>query len=352
MVLKLPFLSAFFKIILTYLFLILLSQDTIAQQAASYRIAFYNVENFFDTEIDSTREYNAFTPEGEQSWNFYRYRKKRTNLFKTILAAGEGNPIALIGMCEIENDKVLRDLIISTPLKNFDYQYVNYPSPDRRGIDVGLIYQRSKMRLIASEPIALKDPENEQFRSRDILYASFLIQMDTLHVYINHWPSRWGGELPTQRLRMLAAQTLRNHVDSICLVHPDAKVIIMGDFNDKPTDESILKGLQALAAEEVTEPHQLVNLFTNPAELGFEGTLKHQYDWQIFDMIIVSQALLKNTGLSVVEGSQRIFAPDFLFADDERYMGKKLFRTYVGPRYVGGFADHLPVFVDLEFENE
>ncbi|HOI33475.1 MAG TPA: hypothetical protein PLC47_11950, partial [Bacteroidales bacterium] len=149
-----------------------------------------------------------------------------------------------------------------------------------------------------------------------------------------------------------AAQTLRKHVDSIGLVYPGAKVIIMGDFNDKPTDESILKGLQAFSAKEASKPQHLVNLFTNPAKLGFEGTLKHQYDWQIFDMIIVSQSLFENRKLSIIEGSQRIFAPDFLFAEDERYLGKKPYRTYVGPRYVGGFADHLPVFVDLEFIEE
>jgi endonuclease/exonuclease/phosphatase family metal-dependent hydrolase len=331
------------------LFLGLITLGLRAQNTEHFRIGFYNVENFFDTEIDSTREYNAFTPEGEQSWNFFRYRKKRTNTFKTLIAAGEGQPLALIGMCEIENDQVLRDLILSTPLKNFDYQYVNYPSPDRRGIDVGLIYQRSKLRLISSTPIPLKDPENEDFRSRDMLYASFLVQTDTLHVYINHWPSRWGGELPTRRLRMLAAQTLRKHLDSLRLVHPKAKVVIMGDFNDKPNDESILKGLQAFPKDEIANAYQLVNLFTEPTELGFEGTLKHQYDWQIFDMIIISQSLFTKSGLRFVEGSQRIFAPDFLFTEDERYMGKKLFRTYIGPRYVGGFADHLPVFIDLEY---
>ncbi len=323
-----------------------------AQNNERYRIGWYNVENFFDTEIDSTREYNAFTPDGEQAWNFFRYRKKRTNIYKTLIAAGEGQPLALIGLCEIENDQVIRDLILSTPLKNFDYQYVNYPSPDRRGIDVGLIYQRSKLRLISSAPIPLKDPENDNFRSRDMLYTSFLVHTDTLHVYINHWPSRWGGELPTRRLRMLAAQTLRKHVDSIRLVHPQAKVVIMGDFNDKPVDESILKGLQAFPEDEINDSYHLVNLFTKPAQLGFEGTLKHQYDWQIFDMIIISQPLLTQSGLRLVEGSQRIFAPDFLFTEDERYMGKKLFRTYVGPRYEGGFADHLPVFIDLEYLDE
>ncbi|MBG0780696.1 MAG: endonuclease [Bacteroidales bacterium] len=342
------FLNIFFVAFIICLFIPTLR----AQYAAGYRIGFYNVENFFDTEIDSTREYNAFTPEGEQAWNFFRYRKKRMNIFKTLLAAGEGQPLALIGFCEIENDQVLRDLIISTPLKNFDYQYVNYPSPDRRGIDVGLIYQRSKLRLISSSPIPLKDPENENFRSRDMLYASFLVQTDTLHVYINHWPSRWGGELPTRRLRMLAAQTLRKHVDSMRLFHPQAKIVIMGDFNDTPNDESIIKGLQALSKDEISDPYQLVNLFTKPSELGFEGTLKHQYDWQIFDMIIISQALFSKSGVRFVEGSQRIFAPDFLFTEDERYMGKKLFRTYIGPRYEGGFADHLPVFIDLEYIDE
>jgi len=347
MAIKSFFVLGFYKYLLIILCLFL-TVTVKGQGTDFFRIAFYNVENFFDTDYDSSRVYNEFTPDGEQHWDFYRYRKKRTNLFKTLLAAGQGKPLSLVGFCEVENDKVIRDLILSTPLKTYDYQYVNYPSPDRRGIDVGLIYLRSEMRLISSKPIALRDPGNDEFRSRDILYASFLIGTDTLHVFVNHWPSRWGGELPTRRLRMLAAQTLRQQVDSLMRNQSDPKIIIMGDFNDTPFDESLSIGLRAVAEADVSDSSQLVNLFTDTELLGFEGTLKHQYDWQIFDMIIISQSLKGRSGLSVIEGSQRIFAPDFLFTDDERYMGKKLFRTYLGPRYEGGFSDHLPVYVDIQ----
>ena len=337
------------KQLLLLLFL-MFSASVKSQQAKELRIGFYNVENFFDPFVDSTREYNEFTEEGEQRWNYFRYKKKRSNTYKTIMAVGAGKSLSLIGLCEIENDFVLRDLIYNTPLKQFNYQYINYPSPDRRGIDVGIIYQPDQLRLISSEPIPLKDPENPRFRSRDMLYASFLVEdRDTIHVYINHWPSRWGGEVATKPLRMLAAKRLRRHLDSIREnVNPLANVIIMGDFNDPPSEVSLTEGLRALPIEQVSDEAELVNLFTPERDLGYAGTLKYQYNWQVFDMLIVSQSLYNaSQGVRYKPGSAQIFHAPFLFIEDERYMGDKLFRTYIGPKYQGGFSDHLPIFIDL-----
>ena len=330
--------------------LMLLTVFVKSQDVKKLRIGFYNVENFFDPFVDSTREYNEFTEQGEQRWNYFRYKKKRTNMYKTIMAMGAGKPLSLMGLCEIENDFVLRDLIYNTPLKQFNYQYINYPSPDRRGIDVGIIYRPEQLRLIYSEPIPLKDPENPRFRSRDMLYASFLVEdTDTIHVYVNHWPSRWGGEVATKPLRMLAAKRLRRHLDSIREnVNPHANFIIMGDFNDTPDEVSVTQGLRALPVEEVSEEGDLVNLFTPQRDLGYIGTLKYQYNWQIFDMLIVSQSLYNaKKGVHYKPGSAQIFNAPFLFVEDERYMGDKLFRTYIGPKYQGGFSDHLPIYIDL-----
>ncbi len=348
-------LTRFVRIIgfLSILFLDIFLPKSFAQQNERLRIGFYNMENYFDPFVDSTLQYNEFTPEGAQHWSYKRYITKRNNAFKTIMALGEGNPIALLGMCEVENDFVLKDLLYNTPLKRFPYQFINYPSPDRRGIDAALIYRKDVLRLLSSKPIPLRESLDPGFKSRDILFASFLVEdSDTLYVFVNHWPSRYGGEVETIERRMLAALTLKKNVDSIMLVRAEAKVVIMGDFNDSPQDPSISDGLKAGALEDTTYTSQLINLFTDAAKLGFEGTLKHQYDWQIFDQIIVSKSLIRaQDRLVLVPESAQIFHPDFLFDDDDRYMGKKLFRTYVGPRYIGGYSDHLPVYIDLRIIN-
>ncbi len=320
-----------------------------SQNNRPLRIMFYNAENFFDTSIDSTREYNAFTPEGEQHWDKNRYFTKRNHLFKTIIAAGQGNPPAVVGFCEVENAGVLKDLSLNTPLKQAAYKVVHYESSDRRGIDVGLIYRSGLLTLVASRPLAVRSEQDTAFRTRDILYAKFeTLDGGLLHIYINHWPSRYGGQLETVEKRALAATVLRHHFDSLSMAEPGAKAIMMGDFNDQPGDPSVLQVLRALPETTPQDSAGLIQLFSEAEALGFAGTLKHGHDWQIFDQVIVSHGLYHaQTGYAYCKGSARIFNAPFLFEEDERYLGEKLFRTYSGPTYVGGYSDHLPVFIDL-----
>lgn len=322
-----------------------------AQTEKPLRFVFYNVENFFDTRVDSTREYNAFTPDGEQHWTFSRYISKRASLFKTIVAIGEGEPPTFIGFCEVENEFVVNDLIYRTPLKNFDYQVVHYESRDRRGIDVALMYRKNQLTLLRSEPIAVNDPDDPGFLTRDILFASFLVgEKDTIYTYVNHWPSRYGGQLESVGRRMLAALTLRKHIDSLVSEHPNAKIIIMGDLNDTPEDDSIIKGLKAFEPSDLSQPGDLVHLFASSENHGYEGTIKYLHSWQIFDHLILTQTLFNsNSGIRYKPGSARIFTAPFMFVDDERYLGKKINRTYTGPTYLGGVSDHLPVYLDLEW---
>lgn len=338
--------------IILFLFInFFLCSQLFAQTEKPLRFVFYNVENFFDTQVDSTREYNAFTPDGDQRWTFSRYIAKRASLFKTIVAVGEGEPPAFIGFCEVENEFVLNDLIYRTPLKQYDYQVVHYESNDRRGIDVALMYRKSYLTLIGSEAIVVADPKDPGFVTRDILFAAFLAgQTDTVYTYINHWPSRYGGQLESVERRMLAALTLRKHIDSLVAVHPQAKIVIMGDLNDTPQDDSILNGLRAFAPSDVKQPDDLVHLFTSATDLGYEGTIKYLHSWQIFDHMIVTKALFNaNSGLQYRHESARIFSAPFLLMDDDRYLGKKLNRTYTGPTYLGGLSDHLPVYIDLDW---
>lgn len=308
------------------------------QEGGRLRVAFWNLENFFDPFADSTRVYNEFTENGGQHWTAKRFYHKRNNMYKAILALCEGEPLAVLGIAEIENLYVLKMLFNQTPLKNHNYRIVHYESDDRRGIDVALVYCIDRLQLVYSEPIKIKS-----LLTRDILYAKLSDrQGDTLHVFVNHWPSRYGGERETVPSRAFAAGTLRHKVDSlnsVCAYEP--KIIIMGDFNDTPDDASIKDVL-------CSDTSNLVNLFADYGQLGFEGTLKHQYRWQIFDQIIVGKALIDNDkGFYYQNGSALIFHADFLFQNDETYGGVKLLRTYVGPNYTGGFSDHLPVLIDL-----
>ena len=326
--------------------------DKVYSQNRDYlRVAFWNLENFFDPFVDSTRSYNEYTEYGVQHWTMSRFYKKRNNLYKTILSLSEGNPLAIIGLCEVENTFVTTMLFHETPLKKHNYKVIHYEGDDRRGIDVALVYSIDKLQLIYSEAIKIRGPDNKKIKTRDILYAKFYDRVgDTLHCFVNHWPSRYGGEKETIYLREIAAQNLKSKVDSLVVSCDDfPKIIIMGDFNDTPFDKSILNLLKAKPPEEFTNEDTLVNLFANDnKKLGFDGTLKHQYRWQIFDQIIISRSLYEAKSLHYDKKSATIFHEEFLFVEDKTYGGKKLFRTYIGPRYQGGYSDHLPVFIDLK----
>ena len=324
-------------------FQIVASLEAVAQEKGDFRVAFWNFENFFDPFVDSTRVYNEFTENGSQHWTKSRFYKKRNNMYKAILAISGNEPLAVLGIAEVENQYVLNMLFNQTPLKTHNYRIVHYEGDDKRGIDVALVYCIDKLQLVYTEPVKVKNPKNRKYKTRDILYAKFYDRRgDTLHVFVNHWPSRYGGERETIKLRSLAANTLKHKVDSLVFLHQTIpKVIIMGDFNDTPEDPSI---------KDILCYDVLVNLFADGNKLGFEGTLKHQYTWQIFDQIIVTNSLINNDkGLVYRRNSAAIFHGDFLFEKDESFGGVKLFRTYVGPKYFGGYSDHLPVYIDLIF---
>lgn len=341
-----------YSYILLLWFFVFFGADALqAQQPSHLRFVFYNIENFFDIEVDSTRDYNAFTPDGDQHWTLSRYLQKRNNTFKTLVALGQGTPPALVGFCEVENDLVLQDVIYKTPLKSAGYGIVHYDSPDRRGIDVGLIYRKEFLRLVTSEPIRVYNSDDPSFLTRDILFAGFETPAnDTIFVYINHWPSRYGGQVETIEKRMLAAVTLRHHYDSLRQAIPKAKVIMMGDLNDTPFDPSVVEGLKTKKVGSEYDSADLLQLFYPDNNLGHEGTLKYMHDWQIFDQMIISPDLYQSDrGLTYCPNSATIFVADFLLTNDERYLGKKLNRTYTGPTYIGGYSDHLPIYIDVCF---
>lgn len=316
-------------------------QEVDRQKQQTYRIVFYNVENFFDPYFDSTRVYNEFTQEGNLHWTYKKYEKKRKDLYKTLTAIGEWKPLTIVGLAEIENFLVLYELIEKTPLKYGHYKIVHFESEDFRGIETGVLYNTDLFNLIQSSRIKIRTEKDTSFKTRDIIYLKGLLGEDTLHLFYNHWTSRYRGLLESKDYRMLAARTLKQFTDSICDAVPGANILIMGDFNDSPTDESI----QYLVNNGTCHFSPLQ--FSNRNK-DVKGTLKHHANWSYFDQAIVSEAMVAGSnGLRVADSTVHIFDADFLLTKDEKYLGLKPFRTNIGFKYNGGISDHLPVFVDV-----
>lgn len=319
-----------------------------------YRIMFYNVENLFDTVNDPEKNDDEFTPTGNRFWTDYRKRQKLNNIYKVITAIGEWDLPMIVGLCEIENRNVLEDLLKYTPLNKADYKIIHYESPDFRGIDVAMLYRESLFIPINHGIIRVNWPANiGKGTTRDILYAfGKTVEGDSLHIYINHWPSRLGGQLETEGKRMYVAGLLKKHTDSVLNVHHNAKIIILGDFNDHPTDRSIIDVLKAKIDYNEIKQNQLYNLSYYIEKYKDKGSHKHEGHWGILDQIIVSGALLDSTqNLYTRPEYADIFDADFLLEPDTKYTGKQNFRTYIGFKYHGGFSDHLPVYLDLKRKN-
>jgi exonuclease III len=318
------------------------SQDVRIQ---TVRFMFYNVENLFDIYDDTLKEDEAFLPGGLMRWNSTRYYKKINSLFKTIVAAGEWNPPTVVAFCEVENRKVLEDLVYGTYLSKYNYRIIHEESPDIRGIDVCLIYRKNYADIIEYRYWIPSEIKSKEFTSRSILYAKLVIYTDTVHLIVNHWPSRRGGVLAGDDLRMKISAMVREKADSIMKSSSSgARIIIMGDFNSTPDDQEI-KSLITSSESGIT----LVNLSETLAASA-HGTYRYMGIWEMIDQVIVSEGLLKSKkGLYTDVQMLSIFKPDFLLRKDPKYPGFSPLSTYRGYRYQGGFSDHLPVLLDLMF---
>ena len=318
----------------------------------SFRIMFYNVENLFDTIADPVKNDKDFTPEGSYRWTSFRYYKKLQDVSKVIIAVGGWELPELIGLCEVENRVVLEDLINKTPLRTSDLNIIHKESPDARGIDVALLYRESLFKVLFYDFYEVRFAFAPESKTRDILYAKGVAAgIDTLHIFVNHWPSRRGGKEVSEPRRIAVAEILRSKVDSIFKINPLSNIVIMGDFNDEPYDKSIIEVLKATDDSLKMSETTLFNMIAAYKKKGL-GTYKWQYEWNLIDQIIVSAPLTQNRNtLYVKSDGAKIFTEDWLLEDDKSYPGKKLYRTYLGPRYIGGISDHLPVFVDLLFRN-
>lgn len=327
--------------------MLLLCQSIFTQTV--YRAMFYNVENLFDTVNDSIKNDDDFMPDGFMRWNMRRYWDKLRNITRVITAVGEMHSPSLVGLCEIENDTVLHDLTKRSPLRAQGYEYVATNSPDERGIDVALLYQPHQFGLLESNEYEIEFSRSDARPSRNILHAvGKVISGDTLDVFVVHPPSRYGGQKESEPQRLDVAKQLRNRVDSLWDVRTSCNVIILGDFNDYPNNKSLKSVLKASSIQSDIADEELYNMFLHRMNEKDFGTYFYQGMWGILDQIIVSGNMLRDDSAIYVKNKEaHIFKADFLLEEDKNTGSSKPYRTYLGPRYLGGFSDHLPVYVDF-----
>ncbi len=311
--------------------------------SCSLAIAFYNTENFFDPENDSLKNDDSYTIEGGNRWSYKKMYHKRDQLVKVFLSMNEWNPPDLIGLAEIENDVVLKSLIAHPGMNKYGYRFIHFESPDSRGIDVAVLYRSTKVKIIETYPVSIHFLFDPQANNRDILYVKVLtLTSDTIHFFVNHWTSRFGGAGATILKRNYYAQVLRAKVDSLKNTNRTAYICIVGDFNDYPTDFSLYHVLQARERDKMGD---LVNLMLKYSNFQNIGTHKNEAFWGCLDQIILTSAFFDSTSTFQWSEKELIYNAGFLLIPDEKFGGSKPFRTYTGLKHTGGFSDHLPVIV-------
>lgn len=301
-----------------------------------FSIAFYNTENLFDYKNDAHTLDSDYTPSGRKKWGHYRYQHKVNKIAKVISKIGTEDcmfPPTLVGLAEVETKQVAIDVLNSETLRYLNYGCVHYESPDERGIDVALLYHKDFFELLSSEaiPIDVFEPNGVKDDTRDILYVKGNLYNELTHVFVNHWPSRRKGVDKTHLKRISLAHILNKRIHEILAEDSNAKIIIMGDFNDDPTSDSIAKHL---VSEQIHNP---MSKLLTPTQ----GTLRHNGVWHLFDQILHSNAFVQKEQNQFVKSE--IFNKDFLTDWTGRNKGEPL-RTYIGKFYRGGFSDHFPVY--------
>lgn len=317
---------------------------------ADFRIMFYNVENLFDTTDDPLKNDDEFLPAGLMNWKPWKYREKLKNITRVITAVGGMQSPALVGLCEIENDSVVFDLTRRSPLRAQGYEYIVTNSPDERGMDVALLYQRHQFNLLEKNEYEVIFRDKATRPTRNLLHAAGrVVSGDTLDVFVCHWPSRSGGRRESEPARIDAATLLRRKTDSLFAIRGNANIVIMGDFNDCPDDKSIFRTLKARSLNYHRSDKELYNMFFHRLKEKNFGTYFFQGRWEVLDQFIVSGNLLTDDNPIYIKGREaHIFKPGFLLEEEKASGIKRPYRTYYGPRYNGGFSDHLPVYIDFK----
>jgi Endonuclease/Exonuclease/phosphatase family len=320
------------------------------QQYKPAIVAFYNLENFYDTIHNPNINDEDFLPNGAKNYTSKVYWTKVQHLATVVSQIGTDiNPdgIAFIGVAEIENDTVLNDLIHHPLLKDRNYKIVHYDSRDIRGIDVALLYNPKYFTVLYSKKLFVRLPQGTKssYFTRDVLWVKGILNGDTIHVFVNHWPSRVGGEQRSAPGRAAAAMVDKNYVDSIQARQPGAKIIVMGDLNDDPISPSVTKVLGAKGNIADVKPGELYNPWVDMYKKGI-GTLAYQDAWGLFDQIILSYSWLDKNQPGYFFYQQHIFNKEFMVENIGKYKGYPM-RTWDGNVFRGGYSDHFPTYIIL-----
>ncbi|MDR0969099.1 MAG: endonuclease/exonuclease/phosphatase family protein [Lentimicrobiaceae bacterium] len=339
------------KIILVSFLLAVIQVSLFGQENRALKIGiigFYNIENLFDTIDDPNINDEEFLPIGVNKWNTEKYTQKLQRLSDAIYSIGTDyspDGAAVLGLSEIENSLVLEDLVATEKLAKRGYKIIHYDGPDRRGVDVALLYQPKYFTPTSTSSIRLHVPDNPDFRTRDQLLVSGMFDGEEMHFIVVHWPSRYGGEKRSLPFRIAAAELSRHITDSLLQINPKAKVMIMGDFNDTPANKSILDVLKAKGNAQKLKADELFNPMYDLHKKGI-GSNAYRDSWSLIDQIIVTQALLPTDFSNYQLRLTKVHNKRELVQQSGRYKGYP-FRTFSGSVWLDGYSDHFPVYIIL-----
>ena len=351
------------RILLILLLFLLVASGVDAQQRKEYVMGFYNLENLFDIYDDPVKNDEEYLPDGKNKWTEVKYRKKLQNMAKVIRSMKEDNGVwhSVLGVSEIENRLVLEDLVIEPQIAEANYQIIHYDGPDRRGVDVALLYKPEDFKYIESESIPftfegssidflMDRQQQDDFRTRDILMVHGLVGGEHFAIYVAHLPSRAGGKKGGNQLRDRGAEIMYDHAMKMQEKHPGIKIVCMGDMNDNPTDSSMAEYLHGKEKIADVTSSDMFSPFVEMLKAGY-GSLAYQGVWSIYDLILVNNALANapDGGLKIRPlGKQgfygRVYKKPFMITQKGQYKNYP-FRTFSNGAFVGGFSDHYPTYI-------
>ena len=348
------------KVLFSLLLLSLVAGSADAQKK-NYVIGFYNVENLFDIYDDPGKNDNEFLPDGTNKWTEAKYQKKIHNIAEVIKAMAKDNGCyhTVLGVSEVENRMVLEDLVVDPQIADAGYEIVHYDSPDRRGVDVAMLYRPGEFTYLDSESlpfsfegtevrITLDKEEQDYFRTRDVLMVHGKIAGEDVAVYVAHLPSRVGGK--GGDLRCLGAEIIYNHALKMMAKYPGIKIIVMGDMNDNPTDDSQAVWLHAKENIDEVGEYDFFGPFCRMLKDGY-GSLAYRGEWNIYDIINVNYnlAVAPDGGLQIKKIVKnkyygRVFKKPFMTQQSGQYKGTP-FRAFSNGTFIGGYSDHYPTYI-------
>ena len=332
---------------------LIISQTNLSAQRSeeTFTVMFYNVENLFDTIDHPDFADEEFTPAGAKQWDYDRYEKKLEDIARVIMSVPEKELPALIGFAEVENQAVLEDLSQQRGLRREDYRAVVIDTDDPRGIDCGLIFREDLFKYKSHRMLPVEDLSGNDYPLRGILHVEGTgPDGGLLHIYIHHWKSRRGGVRETENLRVYAGIAMRRELDRLLSTSSETRVIMMGDFNDEPTNKSIFDVLHAANKRKNIAINDTYNLFYDIHNLDLGGSYNYRGTWQMYDQIIISYSLLNQSdGLTTTFDGGKILKEEWMLYHDERNNVKVPNRTYGGDNYYGGISDHFPLYVTFSY---